>query len=291
MRRPPLVETEAEPWRPLAGLRVVSLAVNVPGPVAAARLAAMGAEVTKIEPPAGDPLARLAAGWYRALAAGQTVVCLDLKTADGRASLETRLARADVLLTATRPASLERLGLGWPALGARHRQLCHVRIVGEAGDRAEVAGHDLTYQAALGLLDPPRLPRTLLADLAGAERAVSAALALLVARARTGEGGAADVGLVDALRPFADPLLHGATTPAGPLGGALATYALYAAADGWVAVAALEPHFAARLAESLAVPPGAPLDAGALAAAFRARPAREWARWAEARDLPIVAVA
>ncbi len=93
---------------------VLTLALNVPGPVAAARLAGLGATVTKVEPPGGDPLATVSPTWYRALHEGLAVQQIDLKTPEGRAALEPLLAAADLLLTANRPAALARLGLDWP---------------------------------------------------------------------------------------------------------------------------------------------------------------------------------
>lgn len=63
---------------PLAGVTVVSLAVNLPGPVATARLASMGATVVKVEPPTGDPLRSVVPSWYDELASDQEVVSLDL---------------------------------------------------------------------------------------------------------------------------------------------------------------------------------------------------------------------
>ena len=115
---------------PLRGVRVLTLAVNLPGPVAASRLCDMGASVVKVEPPGGDPLARMCPGYYEALNAGQEVVRLDLKDPQDRALLDDRLAGTDLLLTASRPAALGRLGLSWPELHARFPRLCQVGIVG-----------------------------------------------------------------------------------------------------------------------------------------------------------------
>jgi alpha-methylacyl-CoA racemase len=98
---------------PLGGIWVLTLAVNLPGPVAASRLCAMGASVVKIEPPGGDPLARMCPGYYEDLSAGQEVVRLDLKDQQDRASLDDWLEGTDLLLTANRPAALGRLGLSW----------------------------------------------------------------------------------------------------------------------------------------------------------------------------------
>jgi crotonobetainyl-CoA:carnitine CoA-transferase CaiB-like acyl-CoA transferase len=71
------------------------------------------------------------------------------------------------------------------------------------------------------------------------------------------------------------------------LGGGLAAYNLYEAREGWIAVAALEPHFARRLAEAFGLQE---LTRDALAARFAAQSAAHWERWALERDLPIVAV-
>jgi crotonobetainyl-CoA:carnitine CoA-transferase CaiB-like acyl-CoA transferase len=150
-----------------------------------------------------------------------------------------------------------------------------------------VAGHDLTYVAALGLLDPPALPRTLVADLAGAERAATAAVALVLGRERGGSERYAEVALEDAAAFFALPLAHGITAEGGFLGGGDPCYGLYEARGGWIAVAALEPHFRARLVEGLGL---AEADHRAFAAAFRARTPAEWEAWAAERDLPLAAV-
>ena len=273
--------------KPLDGVRVVSLAVNLPGPLACARLHVLGAEVVKVEPTAGDPLAAFTRAWYDELARGQRIVTLDLKTGDGRAALDGLLADADLLVTATRPGALGRLGLGWAELHARHPRLCHLAIVGHAPPDEERAGHDLTYAAGAGLAAPPHPPPSLFVDLASAERVVSDALALLMARARDGAGRCATVALGSIAEELAAPLRYGLTAAGALLGGGAAVYGLYAAKEGWVALAALEPAFARRLAEALGVDS---TDRGALEAAFLARTAAEWEAWARERDLPIAAV-
>ena len=272
---------------PLRGLAVVSLAANVPGPVACARLRALGARVTKVEPPAGDPLEAYCAAWYRELADGQETLRLDLKDPAGRGVLDGLLAGADLLVTSSRLSALERLGLGWEALHARHPRLCQVAVFGYPGAERDRAGHDLTYQAAHGLADPAGLPRTLLADLASAERVVGAALGLLLARERGAGAGYAEVTLAEVAADFAAPLRHGLTAPGGLLGGGLPAYGMYAAREGHVAAAALEPHFAARLRDALGV---AELTRESLQAALRARTAAEWEAWADERDLPLAAL-
>ena len=99
---------EAEP---LHGISVVSMAVNLPGPLAAARLESLGAAVTKVEPPDGDPAADISHDWYLDLIAGQDVVTLDLKRSRDRRRFDDLLYHADLLLTASRPAALARLRL------------------------------------------------------------------------------------------------------------------------------------------------------------------------------------
>ena len=271
----------------LSGIRIVSTAVNVPGPVAASILRDNGAAVVKVEPPQGDPLQQWAPEWYAELCEGVDVVRLDLKSPEGRQRLDDSLASADLLVTANRPASLQRLGLAWNDLHPRCPRLCQVAIVGYAAPKEGVAGHDLTYQARAGLLTPPHMPATLVADLSGAQRVVIEALHLLFVRERDGVAGHAEVALADSATLFAQPLRHGLTTPTGLLGGGCAAYATYPAREGWIAVAALEPHFRAALARELGVDVD---NRSALARAFMERSAVEWEQWAETRDLPLHAV-
>jgi alpha-methylacyl-CoA racemase len=276
----------------LDGIKIVSLAVNVPGPVAAWRLAKLGAEIIKVEPPQGDPLKQFAARWYADMVKNQKVVAIDLKSDAGRQELDHLLADTSLLLTSFRPSALQRLQLNWEKLHAQHKQLCLLNIIGYPSPEEEIPGHDLNYQARLGLLTPPFLPVTLHADLAGAERAVSSALALLLSRERTGVAQYASVSLYEALHDFTGPLDAGLTKPGGILGGGLAFYQLYRAADGWVALAALEPSFVKQLNKELRLdePAGGQATQIELERIFRTRTAHEWEQWAAAHDLPIAAV-
>ena len=271
----------------LDGLRVVTTALNLPGPVACARLRDLGAAITKVEPPDGDPFETYCAPWYARLHASTTVVRLDLKTRAGQDEMHARLGEADLLVTAQRPSALARLGLDAAAIAARHPRLCHVAITGHAPPEDETPGHDLTYLAANGLVADGALPATLFADMAGAERAVSTALALVIARGRTGVANARAAPLADAARALAQPLHAGLTRPGALLGGGLAGYNVYATKSGWIAVAALEPRFAQRLAQALLLEA---LTVDDLRRAFAADTAENWERWARERDLPIVAL-
>jgi len=268
-------------------MRVLSLAANIPGPLAAARLQALGAAICKVEPPGGDALAAACPAWYATLHAGQDVIRLNLKDVADRAQLGPLLAAADLLITASRPAGLARLGLAWADLHAAYPDLCQVAIVGHSAPAVDRPGHDLTYQAAAGLLAPPALPRALLADLAGAERTVAVALALLLARQRGQGSGYQEVPLAGIAKDFAAPLLYGLTAPGGLLGGGLPSYNIYPAQDGWVALAALERGFLQRLQHALNI---AEITHSALADIFRTQPAQTWEQWAITHDLPLVAV-
>jgi crotonobetainyl-CoA:carnitine CoA-transferase CaiB-like acyl-CoA transferase len=273
--------------KPLDQIQVLSLAINLPGPVAVSRLRELGAAVVKIEPPGGDPLHHARPDWYAELHAGVELLRLNLRDADARRVLHERLGRADLLVTANRPSALRRLGLGWAELHARWPALCHVALVGHPAPDEERPGHDLNFQAGVGLVVPPHLPCTCVADLAGSQELVSACLAVLLARQRGQGSQYAEVSLARAAATFAGPLRRGLTAPGGILGGGFPGYGLYPAQEGWVAVAVLEPHFGQKLREELGL---AGLSREGLEGALRARTAEEWERWAAERDLPLTAV-
>jgi alpha-methylacyl-CoA racemase len=268
----------------LDGVRVVSLATNLPGPIAAARLTRLGASVTKIEPPGGDALAPASPRWYAELTSGQRVVVLDLKVPEDRARLDDELDGADLLMTAMRPSALARLDLA--SLGGLYPGLCHVEIVGYDGDREEVVGHDLNYQAAHGTLQPPALPTVPIADLLGAERVVSAAILLLLARERTAASGHQRVVLDEAARDAGAAIRHGLTGPGTVLGGGQPLYGIYESADGYLALGAIESHFVARVREAM----GTELTHAALEKAFAAHDTAYWRVLADRLDIPLTQV-
>jgi len=263
----------------LDGIRVITTAQNVPGPLAAARLRQAGASVTKIEPPSGDPFLELSPAWHAEMHVGIQIERFDLKTGDGQARLAALLAEADVLLTSQRPSALARLNVDPDTLRARFPRLRVLRIVGTVRD-PEQPGHDLTYQAQAGLLGDG-MPRTLAADVMTSERAFAGILALL----RLPGGSVMDVGLVESLDPLMAPLRHGLTAPGGTLGGGAPRYGVYETKLGRIAVAALEPHFERELYRHLELPVHSDPSSG-----FLERTAAEWERWARDRGLPIVEV-
>ena len=242
--------TTALPLQPLKGIRILSLALNLPGPAALMRCRQMGAACLKLEPPAGDPMSHYNQAAYRQLHDGVEVLAADLKTEAGQKVLHRELTQVDVLLTSFRPSAFDKLGIAWELLHRLYPSLSQVAIVGSPGARAEEPGHDLTYLADSGLVPGMELPATLYADMSGSLMASEAVLqATLMQRSteKESKGVFIEVALSEAAAYLALPRQWGLSKPEGWVGGAHAGYRVYACKDGRVAVAALEPHFAAAL--------------------------------------------
>lgn len=293
---------QTKAFKPLRGVRVLSLALNLPGPAALLRLKAMGAICVKAEPPApkgapagtsGDPMGQYSPEAYTTLHEGIKTVTIDLKSEQGQARLHKELARTDVLLTSFRPSALRKLGLGWKALHKAWPQLSVVAIVGAPGERAEEPGHDLTYLADAGLITGTELPATLFADMAGALMASEAALQAVIGCQRRGKGVFQEMALSEAAAWLALPRTWGLTMPAGPVGGAHAGYRVYPCRNGRVAVAALEPHFATALCDvaGLGTPDAAtmfrPATHEAIAAFLEGKTRAQLDRLAAKHDIPL----
>ena len=253
----------------------------------------MGASCIKIEPPAGDPMRLYQATAYATLHEGVRVITADLKSEMGRKALQRELAKADVLLTSFRPSALNKLGLGWKALHQQYPQLSQVAIVGAPGARAEEPGHDLTYQADNDLVTGLDLPPSLYADMGGALMATQAVLQAVLQQSTAGRGIYLEVALSEAAAWLALPRSWGLTTPDGAVGGAHAGYRVYPCKDGRVAVAALEPHFAAALCAAAGVADSSiqamfkPETHQAIAAFLRSKTRRQLEQLAAQQDVPL----
>ena len=245
--------------RPLKGIRILSLALNLPGPAALMRCRELGASCVKLEPPGGDPMAAYSPPAYAAMHRNVRVTAADLKTDAGQKVLHREMAKSDVLLTSFRPSALAKLGLGWKALHKHYPALHQVAIVGSPGELAETPGHDLTYLAEMGLVTGVDLPATLYADMGGSLLVVQAVLqAALQAKSNQtshNKGVYQEVALANAAAYLALPRTWGLTQGGAVVGGGHAGYRVYACRDGRVAVAALESHFAARLCAAAGVTP------------------------------------
>jgi alpha-methylacyl-CoA racemase len=282
-----------KPLKTLKGIRILSLALNLPGPAALMRCRELGAACVKLEPPGGDPMLAYNPSAYAAMHQGVRVTPADLKTDPGQKVLHRELARADVLLTSFRPSALAKLGLGWKALRASYPGLSQVAIVGSPGALAETPGHDLTYLAEMGLVTGLDLPATLYADMGGALMTIQAVLQAVLYKASQEKGVYQEVALASAAAWLALPRAWGLTKPGAPVGGGHAGYQVYACKDGRVAVAALEPHFAARLCAAVGIEPGgpntmlAPATQRTIAAWLLGKTRQQLDRLAREKDIPL----
>jgi len=195
---------------PLARFRIAEFGNLVAAPYAGMLLADLGAEVIKIEPPEGDLARRFGpfigpeSVLFLSCNRGKKSVVLDLASDDGKATCLRLLANVDALLHNMRKGVMERLGLGWEALGTTNPRLvyCTISAFGSSGPDAGRSGVDIVFQGESGMIglngysdDPPQKTATTIGDfMAGtnAALAVSAALA-------GGSGGFIDVPLRDSL--------------------------------------------------------------------------------------------
>jgi crotonobetainyl-CoA:carnitine CoA-transferase CaiB-like acyl-CoA transferase len=199
---------------------------------------------------------------YQAMHEGIRVVVADLKTDAGQKRLHAELAKADVLVTSFRPSALVKLGLGFTALQKKYPALNQIAIVGAPDPRQEEPGHDLTYMAENDLVSGLDLPPSLYADMGGSLLTIEALFQALWLQqktqlrspGKTAKGRYIEVALSDAAQYLGLPRTWQLTTPGQAVGGGHAGYRVYACKDGRVAIAALEPHFAHRLAIAAGLP-------------------------------------
>lgn len=294
---------------PLAGLRVLDLAPLLPGAFATMWLGDLGADVVKIEPPGGnytrligDPIRGLGP-YFAAVNRNKRSIVLDLKTLEGQQVLHRLAESADILVEGFRPAVMARLGAGYEALCTLNSRLiyCSISGFGQDGPYRDVPGHDLTYLALAGILGqnhcggghPHPLP-VQVADLGGGSMpALTAILAALFYRERTGQGQHIDVAMLDGALSWLYYLLPLSRWPEleesgqGMLTGAALCYNVYETADQrYLAVGALEPHFWEAVCAAIQRPdladyglnpePGAAERLADLRSLFRTRTLPQW---------------
>jgi crotonobetainyl-CoA:carnitine CoA-transferase CaiB-like acyl-CoA transferase len=281
--------------KPLTGIAVVDLTRYLPGPFASRELMRLGARVTRLLPPGGDPLRELAPAWHEALNAGKESVEVDLKADSQRG--HALCSEADVVLESFRPGVAERLGIGPADLP---ETVVYCSFTGFGPDDL-TAGHDLNYQGWAGLLHDtaPAMPPVQIADLGSALRAVAQITAALLERERSGRGAHLVISLTATAHELAAHRLGGEPVPRLLTGG-LACYRVYATADGrHLTVAALEPRFFERLCELVGRPELAerqyaeeqePL-ADELAEVFASKPLATWLELFDGEDVSVGPVA
>ena len=255
---------------PLDGIRVVDFSELAVGPFLTQALAEMGATVVKIERPGGgDPARALSPGGFGALNRDKRSVELDLRSTAGRAQALDLIADADIVVEGFRPGAMRRLMLDYPAACAVRPAVIYVSLTGfgQTGPNTAQPGHDINYLAASGLLalsggadhpvcDAIGVP---IGDLIGGLHGLSAVLAALWQRHRTGLGQHIDVAIADCLTHALNARLgHFQTADLRTLAEQRAfvfnrpAYGVFTTADGEsVAIAAMEGAFYHRLKDAL----------------------------------------
>jgi formyl-CoA transferase/CoA:oxalate CoA-transferase len=262
--------------RPLVGASAVDLTSSLAGPTATQLLAALGADVVKVEPLAGDharawgpPFLDGDGAMFLASNAGKRSLALDLADDRGR-EIVLRLAdRADVFLQSLRPGAAERHGLGAEDLRARNPRLVHCSIgaFGSRGPLRGQPGYDPLLQAASGIMSvtgesdgPPVRVGVSLIDLGTGVWAALGVLAALYERERTGVGRTLELSLYEtALSLLASQLVGylGAGAVPGREGSAfplIAPYQVFPTRDGDLMVVAGNDKLFAALCATLGVP-------------------------------------
>jgi crotonobetainyl-CoA:carnitine CoA-transferase CaiB-like acyl-CoA transferase len=262
--------------RPLAGIRVVDVTSSLAGPTATQLLAALGADVVKVEPLAGDhsrawgpPFLEGGGAMFLAANAGKRSLAVELGDERGGEILLCLVDRADVFLQSLRPGGAERHGLGADALRARNPRLVHCSIgaFGADGPLSDRAGYDPLLQAASGIMSvtgeadgPPVRVGLSLIDLGTGVWAALGVLAAIYERERTGVGRTLELSLYEtALSLLATQLVGylGAGVVPGRDGSAfpqIAPYQVFATRDGELMIVAGNDKLFAGLCDVLDLP-------------------------------------
>jgi crotonobetainyl-CoA:carnitine CoA-transferase CaiB-like acyl-CoA transferase len=264
---------------PLEGMRVLDLTRLLPGPFGTMLLADMGADVIKVEEPRGGDYARFTppfassgmSMFHHIVNRNKRSIAVDLKQKDGRELVLELAGWAEVLVEQFRPGVMERLGLDYDTIREVNPSIiyCSITGYGQDGPYRDVAGHDLNYLGYAGILDatghaggPPVICGAQIADLAGG--GMFSALSILMAYVHmkaTGDGQHLDVAMTDGciswLAANTGELFTSGVAPRRGeqvLWGATPCYNVYEAADGYMAVGALEGKFWKRTCELLGKP-------------------------------------
>lgn len=220
----------------LDGLRVLDLTMWRPGPYTTQLLAQHGADVIKVEPPAGEPM-RMFRDHFDLLNQHKRSVSLDLKSTEGRALCLSLAAEADVFVEGFRPGVADRLGVGPDTVRELNPKIvyCSISGYGAAGPFRDLPGHDVNYRAYAAALPPdatsPEPDELPVADMAGATMAAFAIAAACLKAATTGAGDRIDLGVADVLANWVGTVPT-ATIPNDGDAGPVAGYGVYPTKDG-----------------------------------------------------------
>ncbi len=244
---------------PLEGVRILDLTTMVAGPVAAMMLADQGADVIKVESPAGDLMRRFAfarngmSASFLSCNRNKRSLAIDLKAAEGLRIMSKLIATADILMHNFRPRAAERIGLGEDAVRAISPNIIYVSIsgFGESGPYSNQRAYDPVIQALSGLAEiqrdrdtgRPRMVRTIIADYTTALTAAQAISAALFARQRTGIGQHVRLAMLDSmiayLWPEAMPSLTFVGDEEDPSDGEAGPDLVFATQDRYITAGAL----------------------------------------------------
>jgi len=225
------VSENAKPQLPLAGIRVVELGQYTTAPLAGRHLAALGAEVIKVEPMEGDSARQWAphrdgmSYFFVISNAGKRAVGLDLRSDEGVAFFRDLLGSADVLVENMKPGSLTRLGFSAEVLADLNPRLVYTSITGFGADSAypQRPAFDTVVQAMCGLMDVTRYDGMPLkagisiADIGGGQLGLLAILAGLELRDRTGRAPRYDLSMQDVAAWLTQLSWNGARSAAGAI--------------------------------------------------------------------------
>jgi crotonobetainyl-CoA:carnitine CoA-transferase CaiB-like acyl-CoA transferase len=243
----------------LEGVRIVDMTTMVAGPVAAMMLGDQGADVIKVESPAGDLMRRFAFGRNGLSASflscnrNKRSLAIDTKSAEGLEIVKKLMGSADVLMHNFRPGAAERIGLGEDAVRALRPDIIYVSIsgFGESGPYASQRAYDPVIQALSGMAEiqrdrdtgRPRMVRTIIADYTTALTAAQAITAALFAKQRLGVGQHVRIAMLDSmisyLWPEAMPSLTFVGEEQDPSDGEVGPDLIFATQDRYITAGAL----------------------------------------------------
>ena len=245
---------------PLSGFRVIDLSSVLSGPAATVLLADQGADVIKVEPPAGDIVRRMGRGHdslspaFVAANRGKRSVCLNLKEATGVEVVKKLVTGADVFVQNFRPGAIERMGLSYEVLQSINPALLYVSVsgFGEQGPYSHKRVYDPVIQALTGLPDMqadaaearPKMVRTVIPDKVSALTTAQAITAALLERERgDGTGQHIKVAMLDATISFLWPEALAGLTMVGQehnvRTGQLAQDLIFQTRDGYITCGAV----------------------------------------------------
>jgi crotonobetainyl-CoA:carnitine CoA-transferase CaiB-like acyl-CoA transferase len=218
VEKEPPMDTTAPHRGPLAGIRVVDLTAMVMGPYATQIMADMGADVIKIETPAGDNTRYISAGPAPGLGGvfvnvnrGKRSVVLDLRTDEGKDALAALIGTADVFIHSMRAKAIAKLGFDYEAVAAINPGIVYTNCYGygRRGPDRDLPAYDDTIQAECGLPHVQKLMTgdadfvgTIMADKVAGLTALYATTMALFHRQRTGEGQEVEVAMFETMASF-----------------------------------------------------------------------------------------